>query len=262
MFEERIYKDINCTMCGILIQNNRCSKRKYCTDCAKIQRKVWDKEAKIKKRKQKECLMCKALFYPMGPQKYCKICIPIITKQRQVEYNKKKYFKLYYCKSCGNKFKPNGRRQIYCKNCIINIDKNRVHEWYIKNKNRALLSSYKSKEKQKKENPLYLIYTSSSGVIRSALKRLLKLKKDRKTVEYLGCSISFLKKHLESQWDHTMSWDNYGKYPEGWDMDHIKPVSSAKTLEELIPLLHYTNLQPLNSKINRELKKDKIDFKI
>ena len=41
-----------------------------------------------------------------------------------------------------------------------------------------------------------------------------------------------------------------------WDIDHIIPVSSAKREEEIIKLNHYTNLQPLCSKINRYIKKN------
>jgi len=40
-----------------------------------------------------------------------------------------------------------------------------------------------------------------------------------------------------------MSWKNYGR--KGWEIDHIIPLSSATTKEELIKLCHYTNLQPL-----------------
>jgi len=40
-----------------------------------------------------------------------------------------------------------------------------------------------------------------------------------------------------------MSWENYGR--NGWHVDHIIPLSSAKTEEEIYKLCHYTNLQPL-----------------
>lgn len=63
-----------------------------------------------------------------------------------------------------------------------------------------------------------------------------------------------------------MSWDNHGLYNGdfnyGWDIDHILPLSSAKTDEEVIKLNHYTNLQPLCSKVNRDIKSDKTDFYI
>ena len=57
-----------------------------------------------------------------------------------------------------------------------------------------------------------------------------------------------------------MSWDNYGKYNGknsfGWDIDHIIPISSAVNESEVIKLNHFTNLQPLCSKINRDIKRD------
>ena len=46
-----------------------------------------------------------------------------------------------------------------------------------------------------------------------------------------------------------MTWENHGKYNGdfnyGWDIDHIIPISSANSEEEIIKLNHYTNLQPL-----------------
>ena len=46
-----------------------------------------------------------------------------------------------------------------------------------------------------------------------------------------------------------------GELNYGWDIDHIIPTHIAKTEEELIGLNHYTNLQPLCSHINRNIKK-------
>ena len=52
--------------------------------------------------------------------------------------------------------------------------------------------------------------------------------------------------------------DYTGEINIGWDIDHIVPLSSAKTEEDLIKLNHYTNLQPLCSQTNRYIKRDKI----
>ena len=58
-----------------------------------------------------------------------------------------------------------------------------------------------------------------------------------------------------------MNWDNYGLYNGelnyGWDIDHIIPHSLGKTENEILKLNHYTNLQPLSSHTNRDIKKDK-----
>jgi hypothetical protein len=55
-----------------------------------------------------------------------------------------------------------------------------------------------------------------------------------------------------------MIWDNYGLYngtEYGWDIDHIIPSSSAITEEELLKLNHFSNLQPLCSYFNRDIKR-------
>ena len=71
-------------------------------------------------------------------------------------------------------------------------------------------------------------------------------KKDIRTLEHIGCSPKELKEHLEKQFKGGMNWDNRGE----WHIDHIIPLSSAKTKEELIKLNHYSNLQPLWAKEN------------
>ena len=81
----------------------------------------------------------------------------------------------------------------------------------------------------------------------------------------LGCSFKEGKKYIEDKWEPWMNWDNHGiyivgEYNVGWDVDHIIPTSSAKSKEELIKLFHYTNLQPLCSNINRNVKRDKITY--
>ena len=83
--------------------------------------------------------------------------------------------------------------------------------------------------------------------------------KKSKTYQILGCSYQEFKNHLESQFQPWMNWDNYGKYNGelkfGWDLDHIIPLSTAVTEEDVIRLNHYTNFQPLCSKINRDIKR-------
>jgi hypothetical protein len=86
------------------------------------------------------------------------------------------------------------------------------------------------------------------------------ISKKSKSIEILGCSFEEFKLYLESKFEPWMTWENKGLYNGelnyGWDIDHIIPISSATTEEEIIKLNHYTNLQPLCSKVNRDIKKD------
>lgn len=64
---------------------------------------------------------------------------------------------------------------------------------------------------------------------------------DVSAIRNLGCSIQELKTHLELQFKTDMSWENYGQ----WQIDHIVPLASVNSEEDLIALCHYSNLQPL-----------------
>ena len=88
--------------------------------------------------------------------------------------------------------------------------------------------------------------------------------KKSKTTEILGCSFEEFKLHLESKFEDWMTWENRGLYNGelnyGWDIDHIIPISSAKTEDDIIRLNHFSNLQPLCSYTNRYIKGDKLEF--
>lgn len=60
-------------------------------------------------------------------------------------------------------------------------------------------------------------------------------------IDMLGTDYETAFKHIESQFTEGMTWENHGE----WHIDHIIPLSSAKTKEEMEKLCHYTNLQPL-----------------
>jgi hypothetical protein len=63
-----------------------------------------------------------------------------------------------------------------------------------------------------------------------------------------GCSISFLKAHIESQFEKWMNWGNHGQ----WHIDHIIPVISFdhRRIEEIRKCWHYSNLRPINAREN------------
>jgi hypothetical protein len=79
------------------------------------------------------------------------------------------------------------------------------------------------------------------------LKRLDSLK-DQNTLSIVGLdSWDCFRKHIENKFESGMNWDNYGigQNNTTWHIDHIIPISSAKTLEEVKKLSHYSNLRPM-----------------
>lgn len=138
------------------------------------------------------------------------------------------------------------RRSYYDKNIVTIREKERIRE-------NLLL----------KTDPLFKLKNKIKTAIRSSFKYKNHVK-TCKTLDILGCSFQELKKHLESKFEDWMNWDNQGLYngePKyGWDIDHKQPLKFAVTIEDIIRLNHYTNLQPLCSKINRYVKKDNPNF--
>lgn len=70
--------------------------------------------------------------------------------------------------------------------------------------------------------------------------------KRSKSQEILGCTWDEFKRHIERQFTKGMSWDRLGEI----HLDHITPVATAKTEEEVIALNHFTNIRPMWAKDN------------
>jgi hypothetical protein len=153
-------------------------------------------------------------------------------------------------------------------------NKDVLNEYHInyRKKNPERIKEYKekNKEKLKEYNTLYWSKRMKEdelfrfkSIMRKSIGNLIK-NKSKSTQDIIGCSFEEFKSYLESKFDNWMNWENKGLYNGyfnyGWDIDHIIPLSTAKTEEEVIKLNHYTNLQPLDSHINRNVKRDKIDF--
>lgn len=202
------------------------------------------------------------------PNSVCKSCLA--KKQREYRKTKKniQYNKQYYKNNAD-------KRKQYTREYVSN-NQDRVNDWkrnneeriinyrkdYYKNNKQHLSRLNMDNHKKRYNNdPLYKL----KHILRTNIKRSFKLNgfyKKNKTQEILGCSFIEFKQHLESQFEDWMNWDNYGlydgNYKTGWDIDHIIPVSCATNEKDLYNLNHYTNLQPLCSKINRDEKKNNI----
>jgi len=114
---------------------------------------------------------------------------------------------------------------------------------YLKsNKHKVLASQNKYLKMRYATSLEFKLSCILRGRVRSALKSQSAIKSNR-TIELLGCSISHLRWHLESQFTEGMTWENYGK----WEIDHILPCASFNILDPAHQrqCFHWTNLQPL-----------------
>lgn len=124
---------------------------------------------------------------------------------------------------------------------LENIDREKINNKIYRDKNKE---SFRKKSREKyKTNPLYKLKVN----VRRRINKFVN-NKTKSSFNIVGCSPDELIVHLELQFKEGMSWENYGMF--GWHIDHIIPLSSAKTEDEIYKLCHYTNLQPLWSEEN------------
>lgn len=127
---------------------------------------------------------------------------------------------------------------------------------YAKNKHKILSEAYKHKKERLKNDPIFKYKENVRHLIYCSFKRKGH-KKTSNTQEIIGCTFEQLKEHLNKTF-----YENYGVEYDGTQevhIDHITPLATAKTEEDVIKLCHFSNLQLLKAKDNIE-KSDKIDF--
>lgn len=204
-------------------------------------------------------------------EKECKKCG--LKKDLKYFRNKKdkngKYYKYSYCIECEKEYKKQYAKE---------------HKEYLKQKNKKYRTSNKEKiklmqEKYKAEgyyktyrannidkykkysqtyrqkrinNPISKLKTQVKDVVRNAFRRK-GYAKNTKTSLLLGCDYNVFIKYLLETFKNNYGHEYDGK--EEVHIDHIIPLATAKTKEDVIRLSYYTNLQLLKAKDN--LKKGK-----
>lgn len=202
--------------------------RNLCKNCMKIYKKTY-RENNINSIKEKS-----KNYYLSNKEQIC--------ERQRANYSSNRDYKLEYQKEYAE----------------LNRDKISNYKKEYTEKNKDKISKYKTEyqNRRRKNDPIFKLKYVISRAIRNSL-RVKGLSKSKKSMDILGCSIIFFKNYIEDKFTSEMNWDNYGII---WDIDHIIPLSTAFTEEDVVKLNHYTNLQPLNSYINRNIKKDRVDF--
>lgn len=164
----------------------------------------------------------------------------IMTNEQKQK--RKEYLKEYYQKN-KEKIKERGKEYYEKNKETIREDKEKWKEYYraFRERHKERLKEYR--KERRKNDPLHRLTHN----LRVATSRFIKGGKSKRTEEVLGCSFEEMKEYLEQRFSKGMSWDNYGE----WEIDHIIPLASATTEEQLYELNHHTNLQPLWAEDNR-----------
>lgn len=187
-----------------------------------------------------------------GYSSRCKPCVAVeVAKWKEKNIEKcKKTLQQYYL---NNKEKINKRCLEYNKQHYIDnkeLYRERAKKWREDNTERSREKINKRNRQRWAEEPMYRMKHNIRHLIFNSFKRYKNKGwvKSKRTESILGCTMNEFIEHLKSQFKHGMTIENHGE----WEIDHIIPLSSANTKEGIEKLNHYTNLQPLWLKENRE----------
>jgi hypothetical protein len=193
---------------------------KICSKCGDEQDLCFFQKDKSKKDGYRpDCKSCRKQYSELNYYRF---------KERNSNYKKK------VRKTNPEKFAE--REKIYR---INNPDKVKLRRktYYENNKEKQ----FKYVRERIKTDPIFKLSNNMRRRI-SIFLSLNGITKKNKTFDIVGCSPEFLKEYLEQKFTKGMSWDLMGQHIH---IDHITPLSSANTEEEVYKLCHYTNLQPL-----------------
>lgn len=198
------------------------------------------------------------------------------SNECSIEYAKN-HLKYKTCQWCGNEFYRKNRNALYCSADCAMMGRRLHRYWQQHDPNitkEEFVSLYSSGEAfvyAGREKDYYKEYNKENKE-RIAAKRNERLQEDpvaayslkikkliqavyarkQKSVEpklfsILGCQAPEFIAHINSKLRDGMTEENYGE----WELDHIIPLSSAKSKEDVERLCHYTNYQPLWRKDNK-----------
>ncbi len=275
------------------------SYRNACKECINKQKKIlYDKKhaeerrlRQLRKQELPDTIICNkcgiekdiSMFdFRKDTGKYrntCKECRKKISKdyylshKKEIREKQKVYGKKYrkenkeilskkgkeYYEANKEKIKPrhkknNAKRYIEKREKILQYSK----EYKETHKEQVRIRINKYEKERKKKDPLFKLIKQVRTLINNSFSNK-GYKKNTKIEKILGVNIDFFITYLLETYkkNYGVEWD--GK--EDVHIDHIIPLSTANSKEEVIKLCHYTNLQLLKAKDNLN-KSNKLNWKV
>lgn len=135
---------------------------------------------------------------------------------------------------------------------IFDLDYIESKIYYLDNIDRYRKLVRERRRNRRNEDPQFKLICNMRSRLNIAFKNR-NWKKESSTADLIGCSLEEAMTYIQSKFKSGMTWENYGK----WHIDHVIPLCSATTPEEVARLCHFSNLQPLWASDNRK-KRSKI----
>ena len=183
---------------------------------------------------------------PDGVRNECKVCVKDIQKKYKeapdFKEKRKKYDENRYTEKKEEILEH--KKEYYLDNRDDILKQKAVYRNKPENRlrNNEYIKNYRVENKEKfykyrRDNTHIIAWRS---VLYSTLDRLGTSKQGH-TIDMLGYSALELKNHITSQFISGMTWENHGE----WHIDHIKPVISFTTTEDIKIVCALSNLRPL-----------------
>ena len=151
------------------------------------------------------------------------------------------------CKECGGSaFCEHGKRKDRCKECGGSgiCDHGKRKERCKECGGSAFCEHGKQKYTCKECSPISHLH----GIVLCRIRTVLPtLENPSKHIEeLLGIPIEEYREYLEGTFEEGMSWDNYGKELDMWQIDHTLPLNPSKNaIEEIMQRLHFENTRAM-----------------
>lgn len=197
---------------------------------------------------------------------YCRVCERNKNKQYKKENNKKiSEYNRQYMKEYNKQYYQENREELidYQSEYRLNNPdkiKERDKKYYNDNRGKIIQNSIKNKKKRRENDPIFRLREAVSSYIRMFIN-----KNGKSILKYFPYTIEELKRHIESQFEPWMNWDNHGVYDSltwddndpatwTWQLDHIVPHSTFNytSMEDLSfqECWSLKNLRPYSAKQN------------
>lgn len=213
--------------------------RSQCRECYNSYMNNWYRGASVVLVDENSTKTCTKCFYKKsitefgankrGTLSWCKACSAVLKRSTI-----KSRVVIGLCGDCGS---DDTDGYYYCSRCRAN---RKLYK-------RAPMAQVKRRDRDNERRRTDIQYRLSRILRKRLYGALHGDTRYASHVRDLGCTMPELIIYIENQFTNGMSWENYGNGTDKWNIDHIIALADVDLTdrEQLLKVVHYTNLRPL-----------------